>query len=75
MSCNQKVVMTVEIGENGQVVSIKGAEGTKVQVFDEGCAPDMPVGTITKFVPLTAFCAHNSPQCWYFFDGRWYKIC
>jgi len=74
MSCDPKVVMTIEIGEDGQVISVKGAENKKVKVLEDANC-DLNVGTITKFVPLTVMYAHKSPDCWYLHAGRWYQIC
>lgn len=77
MGCDQKVVMTIEIGEDGKVIAVKDKEGRKVEALNDGCkeSHDIEVGTIESIVPMTLFRAHNSPRCWYFFDGRWYKLC
>ncbi len=77
MACDPKVVMTIEIGENGEVLNVKGGEGRKVETFEDDCGKpkEIPVGTIEKFEAMTVFCAHNSPRCWYFYSGRWWKVC
>lgn len=77
MACDPKVVMTIEIGEDGQILNVKSGEGRKIEVYEDDCGKpkEIPVGTITNFEPMTVFRAHNSPQCWYLYAGRWYRVC
>ena len=77
MACDPKVVMTIEIGENGKVIGVNAGEGKKLETFKEGCddSNGMPVGTIFDIDPMTVFRAKNSPNCWYLYAGRWYKVC